>query len=336
MSAVETERPRPTRPALRWHGGKWKLAPWLLEFFPAHRVYIEPFGGAGSMLLRKQRSYAEVYNDLDSEVVNLFRVLRDETLGGGLVRALKLTPFAREEFVDATLATEDPVERARRLVIRSFMGFGSNAHSSSPTARKTGFRSHTRVKTSLKEINDAGYRSTGFRSNSSRSGTTPAHDWANYPDALALIIHRLRDVVIEHRDAREVMAQHDSAETLHYVDPPYLPETRSPANKYDLKHRMYRHELTADDHVALLDFLRGLTGMVVLSGYPSKLYEDALPDWRRCETAALADGARKRTEVVWLNPACAAALDAARARRDMPLFVSPVASTASSQSEAAG
>ncbi len=97
--------------------------------------------------------------------------------------------------------------------------------------------------------------------------------------------------------------------TLHYVDPPYLPETRSPANKYDLKHCMYRHELTVDDHRALLTFLRSVQGMVVLSGYPSALYDDALPDWKRVSTKAHADGARERTEVLWLNPACVAALD---------------------------
>lgn len=97
--------------------------------------------------------------------------------------------------------------------------------------------------------------------------------------------------------------------TLHYVDPPYLPETRSPANKHDLKHRMYRHELTPDDHRELLAFLCTLEGMVVLSGYPSPMYDDALAGWQRIETSALADGARPRTEVLWLNPSCSSALD---------------------------
>lgn len=302
----------PTRPILRWHGGKWKLFPWVIQHFPKHRIYIEPFGGGGSMLIRKARCYAEVYNDLDNDVVNLFRVLRDPAQGKALRAALKLTPFAREEFTDANAATQEPVERARRLLIRSFMGFGSNAHSSSETAKKTGFRSHSRVKTALQVTSEAGYRSTGFRANSNRSGTTPAHDWANYPDALDAIIARLTGVTIENRDACEVMAQHDGDDTLHYVDPPYLPETRSLANKYDLKHRMYRHELTVDDHVKLLEFLHTLTGMVVLSGYPSKLYDDALPDWRRVQTSTHADGARPRIEVLWINPQAAAQLDTDR------------------------
>lgn len=276
----------PTRPVLRWYGGKWKLAPWIIASFPPHRVYVEPFGGAGSVLLRKPRAVAEVWNDLDDWAVNLFRVLRNDLQAARLVEVLRATPFARSEFELARQiqdASGDPVEMARLLVVRSYMGFGANAHNG---------------------------RSTGFRASSSRSNTTPAHDWANYPEALNLIIARLRGVIIENRCAREVMVQHDGIGTLHYVDPPYLPDTRSPANRYDLKYRAYRHELSEADHVRLLDLLCELRGMVVLSGYPSQLYDDALTDWRRIEVPALADGARPRTEVLWLNQACYAALDA--------------------------
>lgn len=264
----------PSRPALRWHGGKWMLAPWILEHLPPHRIYVEPFGGAASVLLRKPRSYAEIYNDLDVDVVNLFRVLRSDR-AGELVDALRLTPFARDEFNQAYESAEDPVELARRLIIRSFMGFGSDGHN--------------------------GSRPTGFRANSRRSGTTPAHDWANYPKYLRALIERLEGVVIENRPAIEVMAQQDSAETLHYVDPPYVHSTRSTARNSTRKN--YRHELSDADHVKLLDFLRGLEGMVVLSGYPHSLYDEALTGWRRIEREALADGARKRTEVLWINPA---------------------------------
>jgi DNA adenine methylase len=284
----------PTRPVLRWYGGKWRLAPWIISNFPKHRAYVEPFGGAGSVLLRKPRAYVDIWNDLDDWAVNLFRVLRDDLASARLVELLRMTPFARSEFDLARQidqASGDPVEMARLLVVRSYMGFGANAHNG---------------------------RSTGFRSNSSRSNTTPAHDWANYPDCLMLIIDRLKGVIVENRCAREVMVQHDAATTLHYVDPPYLPDTRSPANRYDLKYRAYRHELTEDGHVKLLDLLCELKGMVVLSGYPSPMYDDALADWRRLEMNALADGARARTEVLWLNPACAAALD----RERMPLFAS--------------
>lgn len=300
----------PTRPALRWHGGKWRLAPWIMSHFPPHRIYVEPFGGAASVLIRKPRAYAEVYNDLDDEVVTLFRVLQDPQSAARLVELLELTPFARTEFRRAYEPAEDAIERARRLVVRAFMGFGSNAHSASPVAAKNGFKSHTR----------AAGRSTGFRANSNRSGTTPATDWRNFPDALAAIIERFRGVIIEQRDAVAVMAQHDGPDTLHYVDPPYLPETRSPANKYDLKHRMYRHELSKDDHARLLGEIDTLAGMVVLSGYPAPLYDEVLPHWQRVTTKAHAAGARERIEVLWLNPACVAALDRLRGGHDMPLL----------------
>lgn len=284
----------PTRPVLRWHGGKWRLAPWILQHMPKHRIYCEPFGGAASVLLRKPRSYGEVYNDLDDEVVTLFEVLRDAPQAKALEAALRATPYSRTEFKRAYQHTKDPLERSRRLIIRAFMGFGSNAHSSQ----------------------EKGHRSTGFRSKSNRSGTTPSQDWANYPDALRAIVKRVAGVVIENRPAREVMAQHDTEETLHYVDPPYLPETRARGNRYDLAWRMYRHEMTREDHAELLDFLCELDGMVMLSGYPDRLYDEALPDWKRLEMDTYADGARERTEVLWLNPACAAALDA----EQMPLF----------------
>ena len=277
----------PKRPVLRWHGGKWKLAPWILSHFPHHRIYVEPFGGAASILMRKQRSYSEVYNDLDDEVVTLFRILRDPVTALELERQLRLTPFARTEFKSAYELTDDPVERARRLVVRAYMGFGSNAHSSQ----------------------QKGHRSTGFRSNSNRSGTTPAQDWKNYPDAMAAMVERLQGVTVENREALTVMRTHDGPNTLHYVDPPYLPETRARGNRYDLAWRMYRHELSPDDHSSLLEFLNGLSGMVVLSGYASELYDDYLDDWRVIDKATYADGARPRTERLWLNPACATALD---------------------------
>ena len=106
----------PTRPVLRWHGGKWVLAPWIIEHFPPHRTYTEVFGGAASVLIRKPRAHAEVYNDLDGEVVNLFRVLQSDEQSARLTKLLYLTPFARAEFDMCYEPTEDTVERARRPV----------------------------------------------------------------------------------------------------------------------------------------------------------------------------------------------------------------------------
>lgn len=258
------QEPMVTRPLIRYHGGKFLLAPWILHHFPAHRVYVEPFGGAASVLLQKQRSYAEVYNDLDGELVNLFQVVRD--CGSVLKEKLILTPFARTEFRESYKPSNDPIEQARRTVIRAYMGFGSNAHN----------------------------KPTGFRANSNRSGTTPAQDWRNYPDCLDSIVDRLRGVVIENRPAPEVMFHHDTDGTLHYADPPYVFETRNIGSDY-------RHEMTNDEHSYLSEVLKSLSGMVILSGYNCALYDKVYAGWVKVQRPALADGARARTEVLWLN-----------------------------------
>ena len=257
-----------------WFGGKSRAASLVWERFGDVPNYVEPFAGAASVLLRKSRSYAEIINDLDGEVVNVFRVLRDPATAAALARALTLTPFARAEFVAAYTPAADPIEQARRTVARAFMGFGSPSVS--------------------------GHK-TGFRANGQRSSTTPAHDWVNWPDQVAAYVDRLRGVVIENRDAVEVIRQQDSPSTLFYVDPPYPSGTRNPGNGYDKKG--YRHEMTDDDHRRLAEVLYGVRGMVVLSGYPCDLYDRELyPDWRRLTCDALADGARPRTEVLWLSP----------------------------------
>src|SRR5262245_58814798 len=110
----------PRRPVLRYHGGKWRLAPWIIEHFPEHRIYVEPYGGGASVLLRKSRAFAEVYNDLDGDVVNVFRVLRDRASAAALIRAIELTPWARDEFRLSYRPASDPVERARRTIARAF------------------------------------------------------------------------------------------------------------------------------------------------------------------------------------------------------------------------
>ncbi|MCX7602121.1 MAG: DNA adenine methylase [Meiothermus sp.] len=252
------------RPLLRYHGGKWRIAPWVIAHFPQHRIYVEPFGGAASVLLRKPRSYAEVYNDLDGEIVNLFRVVREQ--GEELCRLVALTPYARDEFELSYEPADDPLEQARRTLLRSWAGFGTSFH-----------------------------KRTGFRSNSERNGSHPAMDWRNFPPALAAIVERLRGVVIENRDALEVIAQYDGPQTLHYCDPPYLPETRDPGTDY-------RHEMTREDHVRLAEALHAVEGYVVLSGYHSALYDELYAGWPRVERATLADGARPRVEVLWISP----------------------------------
>jgi DNA adenine methylase len=255
------------RPALRYHGGKWKIARWIISHLPEHRIYVEPFGGAASVLLRKPRSYAEVYSDLDGEIVNFFRVARDH--GDDLKRYLTATPFARAEFIEAYQPADDPLVRAARTVIKSFMGRGS----------------------------DSIRRKSGFRADSNRSGTTPAHDWANYADVLPELIERLRGVIIENRPALDVISNNDTVDTLFYVDPPYLHSLRSAVNS-----KAYRHEMTDADHVRLAELLHGVKGHVVVSGYQSDLYDSLYTGWQKVAKATFADGARPRTEILWIKP----------------------------------
>lgn len=270
-----------TRPALRYHGGKFRLAPWLLQFFPAHSVYVEPYGGGASVLLRKPRAHTEVYNDIADEVVNVFRVLRDPAQAAELQRLVSLTPAARAEFLLSYEPSDDPVEQARRTVVRSFMGFGSGAVHSK---HATGFR-------------------IGARGERHKSA---AHDLVTWPDQVPAFVERLRGVTIESRDALLVLQQTDGPGTLHYVDPPYPHVTRGDCRGVRQK---YAREMTDDDHRALAGVLKDLQGMVVLSGYACDLYDRELfSEWERHEVMALADGARKRTEVVWLNEACVKAL----------------------------
>lgn len=277
MGGVST----PTRPVLRYHGGKWRLASWIIAHFPAHRVYVEPFGGGASVLLKKPRCEREVYNDLDEDVVNLFQVLRDPPASDRLIELLRLTPFARTEFEDSYEFTPDRIERARRLLVRSYMGFGSSVFAN----HATGFRDYTRL-----------HKHDRF----------PARDWLGYPECLSTIVERLRGVVVDRRNALEVIPRHDSPATLYYVDPPYVLSTRS--NNKGVRQK-YEHELTEDDHRQLAGELHRLQGYVVLSGYACDLYDVELyPDWKRVTRPAMADGAEPRLEILWLNPACADAL----------------------------
>lgn len=269
-----------TRPVLRYHGGKFRLAPWIVGFFPQHQAYVEPFGGAASVLLRKERAMLEVYNDVNDEIVNVFRVLRDPGMAARLRALVELTPFARSEFDAAYEQTDDPIERARRTVARAFMGFGSGA----------AFSKHA----------------TGFRSGSRNRNRSAAFDLYTWPDQVPAFVERLKGVVIESRDALHLLESQDAADTLFYVDPPYPLGTRGNARGVRQK---YARELTDDDHRRLASVLQDLRGMVVLSGYACDLYDQELfASWERHERVTLADGARRRLEVVWLNPACSAAL----------------------------
>lgn len=281
----------PTRPVLRYLGGKWRLAPWIIGHFPAHRLYVEPFGGAASVLLRKPRSMGKCYNDLDGEVVNLFKVLRCAGSATELRRLIDLTPFSREEYDAAFDPTDEPIERARRLVVRSYMGHGSSSAIS--------------------------HKSTGFRASMvNRGGALPAGEWPTLPGALQAVTDRMKGVLIENRPALQVIDRYDEAEALIYLDPPYVPDTRSQKRRSGSQYHAYKHELTDEQHIELLNRILDCRASVVLSGYPNATYDQHLAGWQRVEVAAHADGALDRTEVLWINQHCASRLEAERS----PLF----------------
>lgn len=255
----------PDRPVLRYHGGKWRDAEWVVANMPPHQVYVELFGGGASVLLQKPRSKSEVYNDLDGEVVNLFRVLRDRP--DELTRAVWATPFARAEFEEAYLQSDDPVERARRTLVRCHMG-------------------HSGV--------GVFGTSTGFRANDNSAGTPASLQWRNLPPSLAAAAERLRGVVVERRDALEVVAQQDGPDTLFYADPPYLPETRDAGEDYN-------HEMDERGHILLAEALRSAKGSALVSGYSSALYDRLYSGWRRVEKKSRAGNNSPRTEVLWCS-----------------------------------
>lgn len=262
-------------PAIRYHGGKFRLASWIISHFPAHRCYVEPFGGAASVLLRKEPSEAEVYNDLDGEVVNLFRVLRNREQSAVLIDACAMTPYSRTEFKCAYEPTEDVIEKARRLVVRATMGFGSAGATKGTTV---------------------------FRLDTKRNSATAQRIWARSPDNLAAVASRFSGVLVENRDAIQCMKDHDTESTLHFVDPPYVHDTRVNV----AKNSAYRHEMTNAEHLALLEELKKLKGMVIICGYESELYNEALSTWVRVTRSTSANGQSGsvlRTECLWINHA---------------------------------
>ena len=260
------------RPPLRYHGGKFRIAPWVVSHFPKHRAYVEVFGGAAGVLLRKARSYSEHYNDLDGMVVSFFEILRNPIARARLCEVVALTPFSREEFKRAYEFSSDPIEAARRLVVRCHSGHG----------------------TCSMDPED----SNGFRSGDHKAGKSYAREWCGIPEALAVAGQRFQGVTIENMDFRRIIPRMDDADTLFYIDPPYVSSTRVAGGKG------YVHEMTDEDHRQLAWLLKACKGKVVLSGYDCRLYRELYADWRsdsKTVCAAGQLGGVSRTEFLWMN-----------------------------------
>ncbi len=258
------------RPALRYYGGKWLLAPWIIGYFPSHDCYVEPFAGAASVLLQKPPSFIEVYNDLNGDVVNFFKMLRERPQD--LIEAINLTPYSRQEYRDAQQPAEDSLESARRFYTWSWQGRGRGG---------------------VKE--PGGWR---FMSRKTR-GKTPCGDFDNTAH-LWEVAKRLKNVHIENDDALKVIKRYDTEKTLFYVDPPYVQSTRGAR----WGKSGYVFECSDDQHQKIAEILHSVKGMVVLSGYDSPLYDYLYSNWHKAEKATQKDSGMKVTECLWISPNC--------------------------------
>jgi DNA adenine methylase len=263
--------PQKIRPPIKIHGGKSYLCRRIIESFPEHTTYVEPFGGAASVLLNKPSSPVEVYNDLDERLTRLFWVLRDR--GDEFRRRLLLTPYSEVEFRSAKVPSPDPIEQARRDFVRWRMSLGGRGDAFSFTLH--------RVRRGMADV---------------VSGYLSALD-----EELPRIIERLRPVQIVSRPAVEVIRAWDAPRTLFYCDPPYLHETRAPSSR-----GIYGYELSEAEHRELAEVLHGCQGKVVLSGYPAPLYTELYGSWRSVtmDIANHAAGGKTKArmrECLWFN-----------------------------------
>ncbi|SEO01909.1 DNA adenine methylase [Paenibacillus sophorae] len=233
---------------------------------PPHTTYLEPFFGSGAVLFNKPPSALETVNDLDEDVVNLFRVIRDQP--DELARAVYWSPYARQEYLVCQKGGDTDLERARRFLVRCWQSI--------------------RVKTG----SISGWKCRGTPDDSYR-----VKQWNNLPVKIAAVAERLKDVQIENRPAMQVIARYNRPDVLIYADPPYLLETRNGA--------IYDNEMTDADHEALLAALAAHQGPTFLSGYDNQLYNERLAGWRREERQQVIETGQSRTEVLWINPVAA-------------------------------
>jgi DNA adenine methylase len=261
------------RIAFGWYGGKYSHLDWLLPLLPDAKHYCEPFGGSAAVLVNRKPSPVETYNDIDGELVNFFRVLREDK--EKLLEAIGLTPFSREEFELAIqVPTEETtnLERARRFFVRA-----------------------RQVRTGLAQTASSGRWAHCLMT--SRAGMAGAVSrWLGSIEGLAEIAQRLLRVQIEHAPAIEVIRRYDSEETLFYCDPPYPHDSRGDNNAYG-------YEMSDEDHRRLAEVLHNVKGKVAISSYASSLMSELYKDWECIEAPPRKVHSVKqdRSELLWIN-----------------------------------
>lgn len=256
------------RPPVPYYGGKQNIAAAIAALFPDHDHYVEPFAGSLAVLLAKPPSRVETVNDIDSELVTFWRVLRDRPRE--LEEVCALTPHSRAEHERCFETATGDLEVARRVFVRLTQG---------RMARLT---------------------PTGWRNQITACGTATMATYLNgYRGRMPSTAARLLAVQIECRPAVDIIAKYGAApDALLYVDPPYPAETRNGTN--------YRHEMPhRAEHEALSAALHGCEATVVLSGYACDLYDlELYAGWERHTIAATAGQGNlgaNRTEVLWSN-----------------------------------
>jgi DNA adenine methylase len=254
-------------PPFAYYGGKTRIAARIADLLPDHEHYVEPFAGSLAVLLAKRPSRMETVNDLDRDLMAFWRVLRDRPVE--IIRACALTPHSRAEHIAAYEATDDELERARRLWVLLSQG-----------------RSARTTKTGWRFTVDPGV------------GISLPRFLNAYVERMDAVAARLAAVSLECRPALDVIADYGKHPNVClYVDPPYLAETRSGDG--------YRHEMPEpEQHRQLLEALRSCRGSIVLSGYDSPLYAEALADWHQSRIGAVSTQgteASGRVEVLWSN-----------------------------------
>ena len=260
--------------AFGWYGGKYSHLQWLLPLLPEVQHYCEPFGGSAAVLLNREPSNVETYNDIDGEAVNFFRVLREQK--DALIYAIGMTPFSREEFLRAIQMNGNSeslpeLERARLFFIRA-----------------------RQVRTGLAQTASAGRWANCLKT--SRAGMAGAVSrWLGSVEGLEWIASRLLRVQFEHDDAINVIKRYDSPDTLFYCDPPYPHGSRGDA-------KAYQYEMTDDEHIELFNVLSRVEGMVAVSGYHCDLMDEMYRNWVSEERAKKVHSVKTdRIEVLWTN-----------------------------------
>lgn len=252
---------------MKYPGSKWGTAAWIIGHFPDHHSYLEPFFGSGAVFFNKPRSDIETINDINSDVVNLFKWIKDDP--EKLAHEIYFTPYSRAVYEDAyQREPENSLEAAVLFYIRLNMGHGFRT-----TGEKVGWKSDIQ----------------------GRERAYAAEDWKNLPGKILQAAERLRGVQIEQQTAVEVIRRFNFENVLIYCDPPYLLSTRC--------RKQYKDEMTDADHVELLETLLKHKGPVIISGYASEMYDDILKGWSREEYSNYAQNAKPRKEIIWYNTA---------------------------------